>query len=80
MDIIEIALKKTTSKFNPSFEYLDKIISDWHERGFKSADKILVYMENQKNKPVQKNDDTKKKSSSFTQRTYKDLNSFYSNI
>lgn len=79
MDIIELALKKTTSKFNPSFEYIDKILSDWHEKGLKSVDKILVYMENQKNKPVQKTDD-KKNSSSFKQRPYTDLNNFYSNI
>ncbi len=79
MDIIEIALKKTTSKFNPSFEYLDKIISDWHEHGFKSVDKIMTYIENQKNKPVQKNENTKK-TSSFAQRPYTDLNNFYSNI
>ncbi len=79
MDIIEIALKKTTSKFNPSFEYIDKILSDWHEKGLNSVDKILVYIENQKNKPVQKMDN-KKKSSSFTQRPYDDLNNFYSNI
>ncbi len=79
MDVIEIALKKTTSKFNPSFEYLDKIISDWHEHGFKSVDKIMTYIENQKNKPVQKNENTKK-TSSFAQRPYTDLNNFYSNI
>lgn len=79
MDIIEIALKKTTSKFNPSFEYIDKILSDWHEKGLNSVDKILVYIENQKNKPVQKMDN-KKKTSSFTQRPYTDLNNFYSNV
>ena len=28
LDIIEIALKKTTSKANPNFDYLDKLLSD----------------------------------------------------
>ena len=32
MDIIEIALKKTTSKANPSFDYLDKLLTDWNDR------------------------------------------------
>ena len=79
MDIIEIALKKTTSKYNPSFEYIDKILTDWHEKGFKTVDKILVYIENQKNKPIQK-DEKSKKGSSFSQRPYNDLNNFYSNM
>ena len=79
MDIIDLALKKTTSKYNPSFEYIDKILTDWHEKGFKTVDKILVYIENQKNKPVQK-DEKSKKGSSFSQRPYNDLNNFYSNI
>ena len=79
MDIIDLALKKTTSKYNPSFEYIDKILTDWHEKGFKTVDKILVYIENQKNKPVQK-DEKSKKGSSFSQRPYDDLNNFYSNI
>lgn len=79
MDIIEIALKKTTSKFNPSFEYIDKILSDWHEKGLKSVDKILAYIENQKNKPVQKPENNKK-TPTFSQRNYTDLNNFYSNV
>ncbi len=79
MDIIDLALKKTTSKYNPSFEYIDKILTDWHEKGLKTVDKILVYIENQKNKPIQKNEKSKKEAS-FSQRPYNDLNNFYSNM
>lgn len=79
MDVIEIALKKTTSKYNPSFEYIDSILSDWHEKGLKDPDKIYKYLENQKNKPVQK-EEKKKAKQSFSQRPYNDLNNFYSNI
>ena len=79
MDIIEIALKKTTSKYNPSFEYIDKLLTDWHERGFKTVDKIQVYLQNEKNKPVQ-SQESSKKLKTFPQRNYDDLNSFYSNI
>lgn len=37
LDIIEIALKRTTSKANPNFDYLDKLLSDWHDRGFTNS-------------------------------------------
>ena len=40
-DIIEIALKKTTSKANPNFDYLNKLLSDWHDRGFKTSSEVL---------------------------------------
>ena len=50
MDIIEIALKKTTSKANYSFDYLDKIITDWHEKNFSSHDEITAYLKEQKQK------------------------------
>lgn len=84
LDIIDIALKKTTSKFNPSFEYLDKLISDWHERGLKTSSQVLEYIEKQKNIPVQKNSNNSTNSgnvsANYPQRNYSNLNSFYSNI
>lgn len=79
LDIIDIALKKTTSKVNPSFEYIDKLLSDWHERGLKTQDQINSYLSNQKNKPVQKQEKPAKVAS-YPQRQYNDLNSFYSNV
>ena len=35
MDIIEIALKRTTLKQSPTFEYINTIITDWHDRNLK---------------------------------------------
>lgn len=49
-DVIEIALKKTTSKTNPSFDYLDKIITDWHERKLATANDINTFIKEQKEK------------------------------
>ena len=40
LKIINIALKKTTSKANPSFDYLDKLISDWHDRNLKTEEDV----------------------------------------
>ena len=81
MPIIEIALKKTTSKYNPSFEYIDKLLTDWHEKWLKDPARVEQYLENQKNKPIQKTNDNKKtKNSNFTSRKYTDLNNFYFNV
>lgn len=43
-DLIELALQKTTSKTNPSFEYINKIIADWNEKGLKSKEEIEKYL------------------------------------
>ena len=79
LDVIDIALKKMAGKSTYSFEYMDKMISDWHERGLKTPDEINKLLENQKNKPVQKKE-TKETKANFSQRQYTDLNNFYSNI
>ena len=79
MDIIEIALKKTTGKYNLSFEYIDKLISDWYERGLKNPEEVNKHMENQKSKPIQVTS-TKESKTSYTQRKYDNLNNFYSNM
>jgi DnaD/phage-associated family protein len=42
-DIIEIALKKTTAIMNPNFEYINKILTDWHEKGLKTKEEILAF-------------------------------------
>ncbi len=41
-DIIEMALKRTTSAVNPSFEYINKILTNWYEKGFKTKEEILA--------------------------------------
>ena len=48
MNIIEIALKRTTFKQNPTFEYINNIITDWHERSLKTPDEITAFIEQRK--------------------------------
>lgn len=79
MDIIEIALKKNTGKYNLSFEYMDKLISDWHERGLKTPEQVNAHLENQKTKPVQPKQ-AKEEKTNYPQREYTNLNNFYSNM
>ena len=88
-DIIEIALKKTTSKLNPSFDYIDKLLTDWHDRGFRTTEQVQKFLADMK----QKNKDLKelekmsytpkmeKRSNyqKYEQRTYDNLNYLYAN-
>ena len=37
-------MKKTTSKANFSFDYLDKILTDWHDRKLKTPDAVNNYL------------------------------------
>ena len=81
LDIIEIALKRTTSKANPNFDYLNKLLSDWHDRNFKTAMEIqnfLVEMK-QKNKNVQKLEKANGYRK-YDQRDYDNLNHLYANL
>lgn len=79
-DIIEIALKRTTSKVNPSFDYIDKLLSDWHDRGFKTPEQVTKFLADMK----QKNKDIKQLEKStahqkYEQRNYDNLNQLYAN-
>lgn len=41
-EIIELALKRTTSAVNPSFEYINRILTDWHNKGYKTKEEIIA--------------------------------------
>ncbi len=41
-DIIEQALRRTTSAVKPSFEYINRILSNWHEKGYKTKEEIAA--------------------------------------
>lgn len=80
LDIIEIALKRSVYKSNPTFEYFNNIITDWHDRNLKNPDEILAFIE-QRNKQKK---DTKKlekqvAKASFDQRQYDNLAFLYAN-
>ena len=80
IDVIEIALKRTTSKSNPSFDYIDKLLTDWHDRNFKNVNDVQGFLAQMKEK--NKNIKTLEKNngySNYDQRNYSDLNNFYAN-
>ncbi|NLV36644.1 MAG: DnaD domain protein [Clostridiaceae bacterium] len=47
-EIIELALRRTTSAHSPSFEYINKIITSWHEKGYRTKEEILAADEDRK--------------------------------
>lgn len=80
LDVIEIALKKTTSKTNPNFDYLDKMISDWHERNLLNSEDVKKYLLEFKNKTKQIKDLEKKTNfQNYDQRKITNFDSFYAN-
>lgn len=80
MDIIEIALKKTTSKSNINFEYLNKIITDWHDRNLKTTTEIQEYIKANKHKQEQIKDLKKQTNyNNSNQRNYDNFDNLYAN-
>ena len=80
LDIIELALKKTTSKTNPNFDYIDKIISDWHERKLLNSEDVKNYLLEFKNKSKQIKELEKKTNyQNYDQRNITNFDNFYAN-
>lgn len=80
LDVIEIALKRTTSKTNISFDYLDRLISDWHDRNLKTPAKIQEFLSSQKkkDKDIKKLEKTTNYNNT-TQRNYDNLDNLFAN-
>ena len=80
MDIIEIALKRTTFRTNASFEYLNNIISDWNERNLRTPEQVIAFIEQRKQFNKDKAELNKKvKKETFEQREYDNLSFLYAN-
>ena len=80
MKVINIALKKTTAKANPSFDYLDKLISDWYDRNLKTEDDVNNFLAEMKNKKKNiKQLEKQTNYNNYEQREYDDWDKFYAN-
>lgn len=80
MDVIEIALKRTTFKQNPTFEYINNIITDWHDRNLKTPSEINAFIEQRKKQ--EKNTKELKvqvNKANYEQRNYDNLDFLYAN-
>lgn len=78
MDIIEIALKKSATKNNIRFEYIDKLLSDWHEKGLSNASEVNTYLDSLKTKE-KKTNQIKKMAFEYTQSTFDNWDALYDN-
>lgn len=80
MDIIEIALKRTTFKQNPTFEYINNIITDWHDRNLKTPSEINAFIEQRKKQAKNTKDlKTQVSKANYEQRNYDNLDFLYAN-
>jgi len=79
LTLIELALKRTTSKANIGFEYIDKIITDWHDKNLRSQAEIEEYSKQVKEKTafIKQNKDTTNAYINKEQTEYNDLDRFY---
>ncbi len=79
IDVIEIALKRTTSKANFSFDYIDKILCDWNDRNLKTVSDVQTFLDEMKNKKKNIKQLEKKSYQNYEQRQYDNFDSFYAN-
>ena len=81
INIIDIALKQTTSKSNPNMKYVHSLLSDWHDRNLKSIEDINKYLSEKNQRKKDLNNLQKKPNfKNYSQRTYDNLDFLYANI
>ena len=83
MSVIEIALKRTTLKQNPTFEYINNVICDWHDRNLKTPAEVQAFLEQRKKQDKAtkelKAKTSKNSSTNYEQRNYDNLDFLYAN-
>ena len=79
LDIIEIALKRSVYKSNPTFEYFNNI-TNWHERGLKTPEEVYAFIEQrEKQRKDTKQLEKQVNKASYEQRQYSNLSFLYAN-
>ena len=80
LNIIEIALKRSVYKSNPTFEYFNNIITNWHERGLKTPEEVFAFIEQrEKQRKDTKQLEKQVNKASYEQRQYNNLSFLYAN-
>ena len=85
ISIIELALKRSSSMNSISFEYFDKILTEWHNNALTTVSDVENYQNSKKEKTKQYDIQTKKSlpqdlhEFSYTQSTFENLDSLYDN-
>ena len=84
-EVIELALKKTTSKTNPNFDYLNAILSEWHNKALKTVEEIQIHIKQfkqakQNQKEINGSANNNLQNKFFKQNKNVDLSKFYDNL
>lgn len=80
MEIINLALQRSTTKNNAGFAYFDKLLTDWHNKDYKTVSEVQSHL----NSIDEKNSRTKQvekisKQFEYTQSTFESFDSLYDN-
>ena len=78
MDIIDIALKNESSKNKVRFDYIDTLLTDWHQKDLNSPEEVNSYLTSIKEKEKKKKQ-IEKVAFEYTQSTFDNLESLYDN-
>jgi len=79
MDIIELALRKTSGKSNLNFRYIHKILTDWYNEGLKTKEAVIARLSRKETTPKDEAAAAKvPQKNNFRQREYS--NDFYEKI
>lgn len=79
-NIIELALKKTTAKTNPNFDYINAILTEWNKKGLKTIEEIQGEMKRFKENKKTSNNNDKVSNRYFGQLKKTDMSKFYDNL
>ncbi|HOK42402.1 MAG TPA: DnaD domain protein [Thermoclostridium caenicola] len=72
MDIIDLALEKTTGKTNPNFKYIHGVLTGWHKDGLRTREQILAASQAAASRDRKRPADTVARRDNFMQRSYDD--------
>lgn len=72
MDIVELALEKTTGKTSPNFKYINGIMAGWFKDGLKTKEQILAMSESAVVREKRETPGNLPRRDNFMQRSYDD--------
>lgn len=80
MEIIDLALQRSTTKNNAGFAYFDKLLTDWHQKDYKTVSDVQNHLSSISEKTT-RTKQVEKLSNQFeyTQSTFDSLDSLYDN-
>lgn len=80
MEIIDLALQRSATKTNAGFAYFDKVLTDWHQKDYKTVSDVQNHLSSISEKTT-RTKQVEKLSNQFeyTQSTFDSLDSLYDN-